>query len=176
MAAPKNLNDIYIDELRDLWSANDQMQRILPELSDEAGENLSEMLDDAVEGIKKHTDVLKTLIEKNGGEESKEHCRGMEGLVKEAKKHALDADIEDDDVKDVIILAQYQRMCHYGLAGFGTAAAYAAALGLDEDQEALEQAVSEIYGGDEAASHLAESANRLAAKGEDEGEGNDSET
>ena len=170
MAAPESLKDIYIDELRDLWSANDQMQRILPKLSKEAGEDLSAMLDDAVEGIKKHTDVLKDLIEQNGGEESKDHCRGMEGLVREAEKHALDADIEDEDVRDVIILAQYQRMCHYGLAGFGTAAAYAKALGLEEDQEALEQAVSEIYGGDEAASGLAESANRLAAKGEEQDE------
>src|ERR1700760_552497 len=125
MSAPKSLKDIYIEELRDLWSANDQMQRILPKLSAAAGSELSEMLDDAVEGIQKHTHVLKDLIEDNGGELSSDHCRGMEGLVREAQAHALDETIENKDVRDVIIVAQYQRMCHYGLAGFGTAAAYA---------------------------------------------------
>ena len=133
VAAPENLTDIYIEELRDLWSANDQM-RLLPKLSEEAGDKLSQMLDGAMVGITKHTDVLKTLIENNGGEESREHCRGHGGLVREAEEHALDEEIEDDDVRDVVILAQYQRTCHYGLAGFGTAAAYAEALGLDEDR------------------------------------------
>ena len=52
----------------------------------------------------------------------------MEGLVAEAKKHAIDADVEEA-LRDLVIIAQYQRMSHYGLAGFGTAAAYAAALG-----------------------------------------------
>jgi ferritin-like metal-binding protein YciE len=51
----------------------------------------------------------------------------MEGLVAEAKKHALDEELEPS-MRDLVIIAQYQRVSHYGLAGFGTAAAYAEAL------------------------------------------------
>jgi ferritin-like metal-binding protein YciE len=164
MASPETLKDLYIEELRDLWSANDQMQKILPKLSAEAGSKLKKMLDLAVGGIQQHTEILKSLVESNEGKMSKDHCRGMEGLVKEAEKHALDEEVEDSDVRDAVILGQYQRMCHYGLAGFGTAAAYAKALGLTDDEQKLEKAVSEIYSGDQAASHLAETAVNLAAK------------
>ena len=68
------------------------------------------------------------MLEGAGGKVGKERCKGMEGLVAEAKKHALDEELEPS-MRDLVIIAQYQRMSHYGLAGFGTAAAYAAALG-----------------------------------------------
>lgn len=162
---PTNLEEIYIEELRDLWSANDQMQAIVPELSARASHpKLKQMLDHAVAGIAQHTEMLKSLIQARGGMGAKDQCKGMEGLVKEAKKHALDGDLTEDDVRDVIIIAQYQRMCHYGLAGFGAAGAFAQALGLADDAAKLKGTVSDIYRGDEAASHLAERAVNLAAK------------
>jgi ferritin-like metal-binding protein YciE len=165
MSAPENLKDVYIEELRDLWSANDQMQAILSDLSSKAtNPKLKTMLDRSASGVGKHTNVLKALVETNGGKTTKDHCKGMEGLVKEAKKHALDEDIEDGDVRDVIIISQYQRMSHYGIAGFGAAAAFAKALGLADDETKLQQAVAEIHKADDAASHLAERAVNLAAK------------
>ena len=167
MAVHETLKDIYIDELRDLWSANYQMRRFLPNFAEVASEDLADMLEDAIAGIGKHTDILKSLIEDNGGELSKDHCRGMEGLVKEAQTHVLNNDLANQEVRDVVIVAQYQRMCHYGLAGFGTAAAYAKVLSLDDDEVALKKAVKQIYKGDEAASHLAKKALKLAAKHED---------
>lgn len=165
MSAPTNLQNVYTEELRDLWSANDQMQRFVPEMSAKAANaRLKQMLEQAVGGIAQHTEMLKSLIQGKGGIEAKDQCKGMEGLIKEARKHALDDDIADEDVRDVIIIAQYQRMCHYGLAGFGAAAAYAKALGLVDDEAKLKRAVSDIYRGDEAASHLAERSVNLAAK------------
>ena len=94
----------------------------------------------------------------------KEHCRGMEGLGREAKKHVLEKSSSDDRLNDLVIIAQYQRMSHYGLAGFGTAAAYARALGRSEDETALKSIVSDIYRGDEIASRLAERIEAAAAK------------
>jgi ferritin-like metal-binding protein YciE len=165
MSAPESLKDVYVEELRDLWSANDQMQDVLSDLaSDAASPKLKSMLERSAAGVAKHTKVLKALVESNDGKASKDHCKGMEGLVKEAKKHALDDKIEDGDVRDVIIISQYQRMSHYGIAGFGAAAAFAKALGLADDKTKLDAAVAEIHKADDAASHLAESAVNLAAK------------
>ena len=165
MPTPTNLQEIYVEELRDLWSANDQMQAIVPELSSRASHpKLKQMLAQAEEGIARHTVMLKSLIQVKGGIGAKDQCKGMEGLVKEATKHALDDDLEEKDVRDVIIIAQYQRMCHYGLAGFGAAAAYAKALSLTDDEAKLKSAVSDIYRGDDAASQLAERSVNLAAK------------
>ena len=164
MSAPTSLKDVYLDEMKDLWSANDQMTRAVQQLSGQASDpKLQQMLERSVAGIKKHTDVLKTIIEDNGGEASPEHCKGMEGLVAEALKHGIKEAPSDGKLRDVQIVAQYQRMSHYGLAGFGSAAAYAKALGRSDDETKLKNAVAEIYKGDEVASQLAESVERAAA-------------
>ena len=88
----------------------------------------------------------------------------MEGLVKEAQKHAIDAEIDDPDVRDVIIIAQYQRMCHYGICGFGTSKAFAKALGKDDHVETLDKITESIYDADENMSDLAERSANLSAK------------
>lgn len=161
---PNSLKDVYLDEMKDLWSANDQMVRAVQQLSPNASDaKLKEMLERSIGGIRKHTDVLKSIIQENGGETSPEHCKGMEGLVAEALKHGIKEAPGDGKLRDVQIIAQYQRMSHYGLAGFGSAAAYAKALGKSQDESRLKQAVSEIYKGDEIASHLAESVEKAAA-------------
>ncbi len=95
-----------------------------------------------------------------------EHCKGMEGLVKEALKHAVKEAPEDGDLRDVAIIAQYQRMCHYGIAGFGSAAAYAGALGMKEHVSKLKAIVADIYKADEYASKLGEKAAKVAPKEE----------
>jgi ferritin-like metal-binding protein YciE len=166
MSAPEDLKDLYVEELKDLYSANDQMQRTVKKLMSRAkDEQLVELLNRSVEGIAKHTATLKTLIEAQEGKVSKEHCKGMEGLVEEANKHTSGEEApKKGPVRDAQIIAQYQRMSHYGLAGFGTAAAYAKALGLKEDTRALKQVTKEIYLGDEYGNRLAETSVNLRAK------------
>lgn len=168
MSAPEDLKDLYVEELKDLYSANDQMQRTVKKLVSRAkDEQLVELLNRSVEGIARHTATLKELIEAQEGKVSKEHCKGMEGLVEEANKHTSGEDApKKGPVRDAQIIAQYQRMSHYGLAGFGTAAAYAKALGLKEDTKRLKQVTKEIYLGDEYGNRLAETSVNMQAKDE----------
>ena len=73
--APENLKDRYIDELKDLWSANDQMQRTLKKLAPKASDKaLQNMLAKSVEGIAKHTDILKEPIVAQSEKAEKAHC------------------------------------------------------------------------------------------------------
>ena len=165
MSAPEDLKDIYTDELKDLWSANDQMKKVLKKITTKASDpKLKEMLTASHEGITKHTDVLKELIAGQDEKVSKEHCKGMEGLVAEATKHVLEEGPEKGPLLDVMIIAQYQRMTHYGIAGFGTAAAYAKALGLKDDHKTLSAATKDIYGGDEYMTKLAETSVNIEAE------------
>ena len=167
MSTPEDLKDLYTDELKDLWSANDQMHRCLKKIASKASDkSLKEMLLKSQEGIVHHTDILKQLIASNGEKVSKEHCKGMEGLVAEATKHTTEEAPEKGPVLDAVIIAQYQRMTHYGMAGFGTAAAYAKALGQSEDAKKLSSAAKEMYSGDTYMSRLAETAVNAAAKDE----------
>ena len=159
MAVISNLSDLYINELKDLWSANDQMARALKKIAPQAtNEKLAAMLDEAQAGIADHTNLLKALIANQGEEVSKEHCKGMEGLVSEALKHILEEPPEEDAVLDALIIAQYQRMTHYGITGFGTVAAFANALQLDDDSRQLKDAVDVMYDADELMTELAEAA------------------
>jgi ferritin-like metal-binding protein YciE len=164
MPSSENLKQTYVDEMRDLWSANDQMQRLMHSMSQKASDKkLKDLLEQSVTGITKHTETLKSVLESRGGKIGKEQCKGMEGLVAEAKKHAIDADLEGS-LRDLVIIAQYQRMSHYGLAGFGTAAAYADALGEKDDVAKLRAIVKDIYKADDYTSQLAERAEKAAAK------------
>ena len=158
------LKDLYIEELQDLWSANDQMSDVVSAMADKASDSkLADRLSSAKNGIDQHTRLLKSLLENTDAEVKKEHCKGMEGLVKEARKHALDSDMSGAAL-DVAIIAQYQRLCHYGIAGFGTTKAFAEGLGLDDAVQKLDGALDRIYGSDEFMTELAERSRNVDAK------------
>ena len=159
MSEISSLSDLYIDELKDLWSANDQMVRALKKIAPKAtNPKLKKMLDESQMGIADHTNLLKALIANQDETVAKEHCKGMEGLVSEALKHTIDDAPDKGPVLDASIIAQYQRMTHYGLTGFGTVAAFSKALKLKDDNKQLKAAVKEMYKADELMTELAEAA------------------
>lgn len=163
MSKPQDLKDLYTDELKDLWSANDQMHRcvkkILSKASDQA---LKDMLAKSITGIDGHTALLKELLAANNEKVSKEHCKGMEGLAAEAIKHTTEEAPDKGPVLDAQIIAQYQRMSHYGICGFGTITAYAKALGLKEDYKKLSALTKDVYGADEYMTQLSKTVNAAA--------------
>lgn len=159
MSDVSTLNELYVEELKDLWSANDQMARALLKIKPKATDaKLKSMLSKSGEGITRHTELLKTLIDAQDEDVSKEHCKGMQGLCEEAIKHTIDDAPKAGPVLDAAIIAQYQRMTHYGITGFGTVAAFAKALGLADDQQQLTKAVGEMHSADDLMSELAEQA------------------
>lgn len=140
------------------------MAKALKEIAPEATDvKLKTMITKSQDGIAKHTELLKSLIEAQGEKVKKEHCKGMEGLVKEALKHSVEEAPAKGPIRDASIIAQYQRMTHYGITGFGTVAAFAKALRLDGDHAKLEAAVKEMHGSDDLMSELAESAVNVEA-------------
>ena len=160
----ENLKELYADEMKDLWSANDQMTRAVTTLAGLAHDPaLKQSLEESVGGITKHTATLKSLIEEVSSEVEPELCRGMEGLVREALKHGKKEAPAIPELHDIEIIAQYQRMSHYGITGFGSVTAVAKALGMNEHVTKLKQITSEIYKADEYSSKLGEKAAKAAA-------------
>lgn len=165
MSTPESLQDVYIDELKDLWSANDQMLKVIKKITAKASDaSLKDMLTKSQDGIASHTAILKELIAGQDEKVSKDHCKGMEGLAAEATKHVIEEGPDKGPVLDVLIIAQYQRMTHYGIAGFGTAAAFAKALGLKDDNKKLRDATKDIYASDAFMTKLAETSVNLEAE------------
>lgn len=164
MSAPRNLTDCYTHELQDNWSANDQMEKIVRKMADATDDGkLADRLKRSADGIAESTRGVQALLKEHDITE-KVHCKGMEGLVKEATKHVFEAGIEDPDVRDVVLIAQYQRMCHYGICGFGTAKAYAEALGKSDHVAKLDKMTEDCYQADENMTALAERSANLRAR------------
>ena len=99
--------------------------------------------------------ILKDLIRQNGGEAEPEHCKGMEGLVTEAKKHGIQEAPTDGKLRDVEIIAQYQRLAHYAITGYGTLKAWAKRLDFKDDVKVLDDATASTYEGDETMTKIA---------------------
>jgi ferritin-like metal-binding protein YciE len=166
MAEISNFSDLYIDELKDLWSANDQMVRALKKIAPHAtNPKLKSMLEESQGGIGEHTNLLKALIANQDAKVDKEHCKGMEGLVTEAIKHTVEEAPPKGPLLDAAIIAQYQRMTHYGITGFGTVAAFAKALKLKDDATQLSAAVKSMKSSDSLMSELADAAVNADAAG-----------
>ncbi|KIT17528.1 ferritin-like domain-containing protein [Jannaschia aquimarina] len=150
------LKDLYIDQLKDLYSACDQSIDVTIKLEDAAtNADLKEALHKGHKGTSAGKDVMAGILRKHGEEPGGEHCHGMEGLVKEARKHALEEEFGDADVRDAMIITQYQRMAHYAIAGYGCVKAFAERLGFEEDAELLDRHLSNTYDGDEKFTDLA---------------------
>ncbi|MFL4469967.1 DUF892 family protein [Tateyamaria armeniaca] len=160
-----NLHDVYHDQLQDLHSACSQSMEATTALGRAAkNKDLSEALIAGAKGISEGLDELKSLCAIHEIDPQGEHCKGMEGLVKEAHAHGIDADFGDDDARDAMIITQYQRMVHYALAGYGCLVAFANRLGLDEDGAKLQKLLDDTYDGDRTMTAIATgSVNKAAA-------------
>ncbi|WP_299971101.1 DUF892 family protein [uncultured Roseobacter sp.] len=159
-----NLKDVYIDQLQDLYSANSQSAEVTEALADAAtDENLRVLLQKGVSGIRDGMEQVAGLIRGHDADPNGEHCKGMEGLVREARAHALEEDFGDDAARDAMIITQYQRMAHYAIAGYGCVVAFAGRLDLKEDIGTLQDCLDACYDGDRQMTELATSDINAAA-------------
>jgi ferritin-like metal-binding protein YciE len=151
-----SLKDVYQDQLQDLYSACKQSLEATTALGRAASDKeLSEALIAGANGISTGMDKLKSLCATHDIDPEGEHCKGMEGLVKEGHAHVLDAEFGDDATRDAMIITQYQRMVHYALAGYGCLVAFANRLDLDSDAAILEKQLDETYDGDRRMTSIA---------------------
>ena len=147
--ALNSLKDVYVDQLQDLYSANKQSLDVTRKLAEEASdEDLKKALQAGADGIEQGMKAVEEIVRGHDADPNGEHCKGMEGLVAEAKAHALEEEFGDDDVRDAMIITQYQRMVHYALAGYGCVAAFAKRLELSDDAGKLEKCLDDTYDGD----------------------------
>ena len=150
------LKDVYIDQLQDVYSADKQALGATKKLAQAAkSPELKAALERGVKGIEDGMKTVSSIISEHGEDPKGEFCKGMEGIVKEAQAHALNADFSDGDVRDAVIISQYQRMAHYGIAGYGCCSAFARRLDLIKDADRLQECLDSTYHGDKEMSFIA---------------------
>jgi ferritin-like metal-binding protein YciE len=166
--AGNNLREALVDEIRDLYNAEKQLTKALPKMakgatSEELREAFESHLEETEGQITRLERVFELLDEKPRGK----HCAGMAGIVEEGSEK-LQEDAEDS-VMDAMLIASAQKVEHYEIGSYGTAIAWAEALGLTEVAEVLNETLAEEKAADEKLSALAESGiNEAATAGESE--------
>ncbi|MBV0891499.1 DUF892 family protein [Paracoccus sp. Z118] len=156
MTTIKNLKDLYLDGVKDLHSAARQSIPLTQDMAQAANNaDLKKALEASVAGTRDGMAAMEKLARSHGADPAGEHCKGMEGLVAEARKHALEADFADDDTQDAAIIAQYQRTAHYAISGYGTLKAWAKRLGFKDDVKVLDDCTASTYEGDETMTSIA---------------------
>ena len=169
-----NLREALVEEIRDIYNAEKQLVKALPKMakgaeSDELREAFEKHLEETEGQVTRLERVFELLDEKPRGK----HCAGMAGIVEEGSEK-LQEDMEGS-VLDACLIASAQKVEHYEISAYGSAIAWAEALGLTEVCDVLNETLEEEKAADEKLSALAESGiNQAATAGEtEEGEMDD---
>lgn len=169
-----SLRELYVDQLRDLYDAENQLIKALPKMAKEAtSDELRQGIEEHLEQTRGHAERLEQIFEQLGEKPKGKKCKGMQGVIEEGSE-VLKEDMEED-TKDAAIIAAAQRVEHYEIAGYGTARTYANLLDENEAAELLEETLDEEKETDQKLTELAEEINLEAAEGGEE-EAGDEET
>jgi ferritin-like metal-binding protein YciE len=134
--------ELYIDELRDIYSAETQLVKALPKMAKAAeSDELRSGFEEHLEQTKEHVSRLEQIFDALGEKPTGKKCEGMAGLIKEGGEAAQE-DYEGD-VKDSALIGAAQRVEHYEIAAYGTVRAMAEKLGEDDAVELLSQTLQE---------------------------------
>jgi len=138
----KNFNDMYIAELQELVSVEDQLADALNKMIEVASHPaLKKALMQHRDESQTNSNRLKSILEKHGAKAHLHTDQAMQALVKETKK--MLRMLKGDDLRDAGLIASAQRLAHYEIAAYGTAAALAGQIDLRDEQRTLHDSLEE---------------------------------
>ena len=150
------LEELLHDELKDLYSAENQMLKSLPRMAKAASApELKRAFERHLEETRRQVERLQQIGEELEIKLTGKKCAGMEGLIEEAKE--LMGEIDDDDALDAGLIGAAQKAEHYEIAAYGTARTHAEVLGYRRIAKLLQQTLNEEGITDKKLTQLAES-------------------
>ena len=159
----ETLKDLYIYELKDLYSAEKQILKALPKMVKAAkNAQLASGFKHHLEQTKVQAERLEKLLSSHGHSTRGPKCQGMEGVLKEGDE-ILNEDATDE-VRDAGLIAAAQRVEHYEMAGYGCAHTYAIELGDKAGAQVLATTLKEESDTDKILTKIAKSVVNLKAK------------
>jgi ferritin-like metal-binding protein YciE len=160
--AEKTIQDLFLHELSDIYSAEKQLTKALPKLARAASNpDLAQAFKTHLEETQGQIDRIDQIVELMGLRLKRIKCAAMEGLVEEGKE--VIEEIGKGPVLDAALIGAAQKVEHYEIASYGTLATFAKQLGESEAQKLLGETLQEEKATDEKLSMLAESLNKAAA-------------
>lgn len=158
----ETLRDLYIHELKDLYSAEQQITKALPKMARSVkNRQLATAFNQHLEQTKRQAKRLEKILKSHKESTRGPKCKGMEGLLKEGDEVIKKS---KHDVRDAGLIAAAQRVEHYEMAGYGCARTYAQLLGDRAGAKLLDTSLQEEGSTDKKLTRLAKSAINLKAK------------
>jgi ferritin-like metal-binding protein YciE len=151
-----NLEDLFVHELKDLYSAEQQILKALPKMAEAAEhQELKRAFQDHERMTRDQVQRLDMIADDLGKDIKGHKCKGIEGIIKEGEE--LIKAKADSDVRDAGLIGAAQRVEHYEIAGYGTARTFARRLGHSRAAELLQQTLDEEGQTDQRLTQIAES-------------------
>ena len=155
------LKEVYVDELKDLYSAESQLVKALPKMAKAASsEELKQGFEGHLEQTRGHVQRLEEIFKSLDESPKGKKCAGMEGLVKEGSE-VMEEDFEGA-LMDAALIGAAQRVEHYEIAAYGTVSEFAKILGESEHVTLLEKTLQEEKETDEKLTGMAKEINPQA--------------
>jgi len=150
------LKDLYVEEIKDLYSAEKQLIKALPKMAKAASDKqLQQAFRTHLRQTAEHAARLEQICKDLGVSPRGKKCVGMEGLIEEGSE--LIKENPNPDVLDAGLISKAQHVEHYEMAGYGTVRTYARQLGFDSHADLLQQTLYEEGQTDHLLTALAES-------------------
>src|SRR6266404_1659538 len=160
----KSLDDLLAEELRDLYSAENQILKALPKMAKTAANpELQQGFQEHLEQTKGHVQRLEQVCASLDISPKGKKCKAMEGLIEEGKD--IMSEDAEPEVMDAALIAAAQRVEHYEIAGYGCARTFARQLGHEDAANLLQQTLQEEIDTDRKLTDVAENAVNLQAAG-----------
>lgn len=151
----ENLNKLYIEQLKDIYSAETQLTKALPKMAKSASNRgLKMAFESHLEETKSHVERLQTIFQTLDYSPRGPKCKGMAGLLEEGEDLMKEEDA-DPEVLDAGLIAAAQRVEHYEIAAYGTVRTFAQRLGYTEAADLLQQTLDEEYAADQKLTAIA---------------------
>jgi ferritin-like metal-binding protein YciE len=160
--AVKSVNDLLLDELRDIYHAEKQLLRALPKMAKKAkSDELRQAFEHHLEETKGQVERLDQVFQQLDARSSGQRCEAMEGLIEEAKE--MMDDVTTPEVLDAAMITAAQKVEHYEIASYGSVCALAEALGHKDAARLLEETLNEEKAADQKLNQIALSGVNQAA-------------
>ncbi|GGA80583.1 YciE/YciF family protein [Edaphobacter acidisoli] len=159
----QTIDDLMVDELRDLYSAEKQITKALPKMAKAASsDDLRQAFESHLEETHSHVARLETIFESLGKDTKGKTCDGMKGILSEGSD--LIGEIDKGEVLDAGLIAAAQRVEHYEMAGYGSVRAIAELLGRAQVVDLLQATLDEEKAADKKLTQISIAVNTQAQR------------
>jgi len=159
----ESMDDLLVEELKDLYSAEKQITKALPKMAKAASsKELRQAFESHLEETNGHVERLEQIFETVGKSSKGKTCEGMKGLLSEGSE--LIGEINKGNVLDAGLISAAQRVEHYEMAGYGSVRAYAELLGNSQVADLLQATLDEEKAADEKLTEISKTVNTQAQR------------